>query len=173
LFNETDTEKDERKDNIAKLKEEFEARRAEIEKLEGKKKEVALANLKDEYKEKLSNQGLANRSVTGYMSEWMRQPPPTPAAPVEGKARGGSIKPGTYLVGEKGPELITTGASGDVITNENLQALLKSQGSNNSSPALEQLNSLVAQLLRAQLQNNEYARKNAEATGALTGNLFV
>jgi hypothetical protein len=99
--------------------------------------------------------------------------PTNPAKPVEGKARGGMIKPGTYLVGEKGPELITTGASGDVITNENLQALLKSQGSNNSVPALEQLNSLVAQLLRAQLQNNEYARKNAEATGALTGNLFV
>lgn len=95
------------------------------------------------------------------------------AKPVEGKASGGMVRPGTYLVGEKGPELITTGSSGDVITNENLQALLKNQSSNNSSKALDQLNTLVAQLLRAQLQNNEYARKNVEATSALTGNLFV
>ena len=47
-----------------------------------------------------------------------------PPAPMGGRAQGGPVTPGTWLVGEKGPELleIPGGVSGNVVTNHESRA---------------------------------------------------
>jgi hypothetical protein len=98
-----------------------------------------------------------------------------PTAP-EGKASGGPIKPGTYLVGEKGPELISTGSSGDVITNENITALLQrlekvGQG-NISATSIETLNTTMREVLKYVKETADYTKRTVDATRSLNGNLF-
>lgn len=89
------------------------------------------------------------------------------------RATGGPISPGTYLVGEKGPEVITTKASGDVVNNDNLTALMaKASQDINLAGSIERLNTLTAQVLAAMKENNDYTRRNLEATKSLSGNLF-
>ena len=46
-----------------------------------------------------------------------------------GKAGGGAVKGGTpYLVGEKGAELFVPNTSGQIITNQNTEAMMAGQG---------------------------------------------
>ena len=46
-----------------------------------------------------------------------------------GRALGGQVRGGeSYLVGERGPELLTMGTSGRIATNENLKKAVGSQG---------------------------------------------
>jgi hypothetical protein len=93
---------------------------------------------------------------------------------VQGKATGGLVSPGSYLVGEKGPELVNVGNSGDVINNDNLTKLLaNASGNNNSNQQGEQLNTLIAQLLHAQRESNDLSRRQLNATKGLSGNLFA
>jgi hypothetical protein len=91
------------------------------------------------------------------------------------KASGGLVNAGSYLVGEKGPELMTTDTGGGIITNENLQAVIKAtaSNSNNTEQTLQMLNNFTGQLLAVMRENTEYTKRNYEATNALSGNLFV
>jgi hypothetical protein len=100
---------------------------------------------------------------------------PLNASP-EGKASGGPISPGTYLVGEKGPELISMGSSGDVITNENITALLQrlekvGQG-NISAASIETLNTTMREVLKYVKDTAENSKRNVDATRALNSNGF-
>ena len=77
----------------------------------------------------------------------------------EGKASGGPINPGSYLVGEKGPEIISTNSSGNVITNENLTAMIESSiGQKAIGESLKQLNIImndIRSLMRETVDNTD------------------
>jgi hypothetical protein len=85
-----------------------------------------------------------------------------------GRASGGSVSPGTYLVGERGPELASMGSDGSIITNENLQQLLarmaNNQDNKNLVTLMEALNNNMKQL-------NGYARETAEYTRRTVGEI--
>jgi hypothetical protein len=91
------------------------------------------------------------------------------------KASGGLVSAGAYLVGEKGPEIMSTDTGGGIITNENLQAVIKAtaSNSNNTEQTLQMLNNFTGQLLAVMRENTEYTKRNYEATNALSGNLFI
>jgi hypothetical protein len=108
------------------------------------------------------------KNEESYLANQNRLPKPP-----EPKALGNFINPGSYLVGEKGPEVINTDTSGDVITNENLTALLKNTNNNNQSAGIQQLNIQVAQLLQVMRENNDYTRRTLDATKGLGGNLYA
>ena len=96
-------------------------------------------------------------------------PPPKP------KARGGVVNPGTYLVGEKGPEVLNIGAKGDIITNENLSALIANMAKsdpNNMANMISKLNNTMVDVLKYSKETAEYARRNVEATKSLSGDLW-
>jgi hypothetical protein len=93
--------------------------------------------------------------------------------PQERRASGGLVNPGSYLVGEQGPEVINTDMSGDVISNDNLTALLKNNNNNNVVAALERLNNTQLQLLAAMHLNNNITDKQVKATVALGNDLFA
>ena len=51
-----------------------------------------------------------------------------------GRALGGQVSGGnSYLVGERGPELLTMGTSGRIATNENLKKAVNGDNSNSSN----------------------------------------
>lgn len=89
------------------------------------------------------------------------------------KATGGLVSPGSYLVGENGPEIVNTSMSGDVISNDNLTALLRNNNNNNVVAALERLNNTQLQLLAAMHLNNNITDKQVKATVALGNDLFA
>jgi len=100
---------------------------------------------------------------------WDNTPPPKP------KARGGVVNPGTYLVGEKGPEVLNIGAKGDIITNENLSALIANMAKsdpNNMANMMAKLNNTMVDVLKYSKETAEYARRNVEATKSLSGDLW-
>jgi hypothetical protein len=113
-----------------------------------------------------------------YYQEFQKKHPelfkPNQAEP-KPKASGGLVSAGAYLVGEKGPELMTTDTGGGIITNENLEAVIKASAinSNNSEQTLQMLNNITGQLLAVMRENTEYTKRNYEATSALSGNLFI
>jgi hypothetical protein len=95
---------------------------------------------------------------------------------VHGRAIGGPVSPGTYLVGEKGPEILDINGNGQVFSNDNLSTLLNKMANNTDNKnllvALEALNNNMRQL-------NSYARETAESTrrtvnevAGLSGNLI-
>lgn len=92
------------------------------------------------------------------------------------RAGGGLVDPGTYLVGEKGPELLSVGASGNVITNENVQKLLNrlagDYDNNNRSAALEELNNTMKQLVRHAADTSDYARRTVSAIAQISGDIM-
>ena len=94
-------------------------------------------------------------------------------SPRDRRASGGLVNPGSYLVGENGPEVINTGMSGDVISNDNLTALLKNSNNNNVVAALERLNNTQLQLLAAMHLNNNISDSQVKATVALGNDLFA
>jgi hypothetical protein len=93
---------------------------------------------------------------------------PDVATPRGRRASGGSVSPGTYLVGERGPELASMGSDGSIITNENLQQLLarmaNNQDNKNLVTLMEALNNNMKQL-------NGYARETAEYTRRTVGEI--
>ena len=100
--------------------------------------------------------------------------PDQQASPKDKKAGGGFINPGSYLVGEKGPEVINVGTSGDVISNENLSKMFSSGGQqNNLAGPINQLNTLVAELIRINREQRDLNKQHLDATKSLNGNLFL
>jgi hypothetical protein len=96
------------------------------------------------------------------------------ANPRDRRAGGGFVSPGSYLVGEKGPEVLNVGSNGDVITNENLTRLLAMNGQqNNSQGELTQLNKLVAELIRINREQRDINKQHLDAIKSLNGNLFL
>jgi hypothetical protein len=63
--------------------------------------------------------------------------------------------------------------SGDVISNDNLTAMLKNSNNNNVVAALERLNNTQLQLLAAMHLNNNMTDKQVRATVALGNDLFA
>ena len=113
-------------------------------------------------------------SETDIFEEWKRQNAKKP----EGKASGGPASAGTYLVGEKGPELISTGAGSNIITNENVSDMLDKLGesgtvNNNLLLAVQMLNKQTAQMLASMQETADYSRRNNDALRAMTGNAFA
>jgi hypothetical protein len=114
-----------------------------------------------------------------YYQEFQKKHPElfnTGQATPKPKASGGLVSPGSYIVGEKGPELMTTDAGGNIITNENIKALIASVGSNNSNNLdrnIQMLNSLTTQMLSVMRENAEYTKRNFEATRSLSNDLFA
>jgi hypothetical protein len=171
LFGETEAEqKDERKrmldtgqyeKNIARIRAQYEGmsegqKKSEYGKSVGADLEAAINDLKSAQKE---------FGVT---------PPAKEVNPRDRRAGGGFVSPGRYLVGEKGPEVLNIGSSGDVISNENLSRLFASVGQqNNLAAALNQLNSTNREILAAMRATAENTRRTHDATRLLNGNLFL
>lgn len=84
------------------------------------------------------------------------------------RASGGLVNPGTYLVGERGPELVSVGSDGNVITNENLQQLLAKMANNQDN---KNLVTLMEALNNNMKQLNGYARETAEYTRRTVGEI--
>jgi hypothetical protein len=96
-----------------------------------------------------------------------------PANP-KGKAEGGETTPGSYLVGEEGPEVLNLGTRGDVINNDNLTAMVASMTNQNGmKESIDQLNSINGQMLSAVRELVEVSKRTLTATKGLNGNLFA
>jgi hypothetical protein len=91
-----------------------------------------------------------------------------------GRARGGTAGPGSYLVGENGPEVVNLGSRGDVITNENLTALLQNTTNQNGlKESIETLNNISGQMLSTLKDISDINKRTLTATRNLNGNLFA
>ena len=98
---------------------------------------------------------ITGRAVTGWISKQFTSDSEKQAnAMLSGKkASGGIVNPGSYLVGEKGPEILNVGANGDIISNDNINKLLKNISANdqlnkNNAIAIETLNSTLNKMLQ-------------------------
>jgi hypothetical protein len=90
------------------------------------------------------------------------------------RADGGETTPGSYLVGEEGPELVNLGTRGDVINNDNLTAMVASMTNQNGmKESIDQLNSINGQMLSAVRELVEVSKRTLTATKGLNGNLFA
>lgn len=92
------------------------------------------------------------------------------------RALGGSVKSGTYLVGERGPELASVGSDGSIITNENLQQLLNRMANNQDNKNLvtlmEALNNNMKQLNGYAKDTAEYTRRTVSEISGLSPNML-
>ena len=92
------------------------------------------------------------------------------------RAGGGMVNPGTYLVGEKGPELLSVGASGNVITNENLQKLLNKlageSDNNYIASALEELNNTMKRIENYSASTTDNTRRAVGAIAQISGDIM-
>jgi hypothetical protein len=95
--------------------------------------------------------------------------PPTP------RAEGGPVSSGqTYLVGEDGPELLTAGSSGNVISNDKLTTILSAiSDQNDMGESIDQLNNTNSQMLAAIRDLIDVSKRTLTATKGLNGNLFA
>jgi len=101
-------------------------------------------------------------------------PKPPPGYKYPGMADGGETTPGTYLVGERGPELVSLGNRGDVINNDNLTALISALSNQNGmGESINQLNNTNGQMLAAIKDLIDISKRNLTATRGLNGNLFA
>jgi hypothetical protein len=93
---------------------------------------------------------------------------------LEARANGGETIPGSYLVGEEGPELVNLGTRGDVISNDNLTAMISAlSNQNNMGESIDQLNNTNSQMLSAIRDLIDISKRNLTATKGLNGNLFA
>jgi len=92
------------------------------------------------------------------------------------RAGGGLVNPGTYLVGERGPELLSVGASGNVITNENLQKLLNrlagDSDNNYLAAAVEELNNTMKRMETHAATTADYSRRTVGAIAQMGGDIM-
>lgn len=101
---------------------------------------------------------------------WKKNPP-------QGRAGGGLVDPGTYLVGERGPELLELGASGNVTNNNDFNALLNkmaqaASANNATSASLEELNNTMRLLVRHAADTSDYARRTVGAIAQISGDIM-
>jgi hypothetical protein len=123
----------------------------------------------------LSEAQEALRKAQTDLTNYKEKVNPTPTLlQTYGKATGGPITdPGTYLVGEKGPELLNINGQGDVVTNENLNKLLSDAGNKDMVNALYLLNSYNAQQTRLLASILDRTEKNTYALRELSPNAFA
>jgi butyrate kinase len=97
-----------------------------------------------------------------------------PVAP-EPKARGGPINAGTYLVGEKGPEILNVGASGNVVSNDSIAALLARTGESDKAitSLMNMLNTQNKQMLSYIAEMTDYTKRNNDALKGMSGDAFA
>ena len=89
------------------------------------------------------------------------------------RANGGSLNPGSYLVGERGPEVMNVGASGDFTSNDNLGAALNRLANEKpTSTALEELNNTMKQLLSYSASTSENTRRTIGAIAKISGDMM-
>jgi hypothetical protein len=94
--------------------------------------------------------------------------------PLPGRAAGGATTPGSYLVGEQGPEVLNLGTRGDVINNDNLTAMVSSMSNQNGlAESINQLNTTNGQMLAAIRELVQVSQRTLTATRDLNGNLFA
>ena len=92
----------------------------------------------------------------------------------EKKAAGGPVTPGSYLVGEEGPEILNLGTRGDVISNDNLTAMISAlSNQNDMGESIDQLNNTNSQMLAAIRDLIDVSKRTLTATKGLNGNLFA
>jgi hypothetical protein len=72
----------------------------------------------------------------------------------------------------KGTPVMLHGEEG-VVNQEQLNSIAQSSLNNNLADGIERLNSLTGMLIAEMRQNNDYTRKNLDATKALNNNLFT
>ena len=91
-----------------------------------------------------------------------------------GRADGGATTPGSYVVGERGPEILNLGTTGDVISNDNLTKMLASTSNQNGmKESIDQLNTTNSQMLAAIRELVQINDRTLTATRGLNGNLFA
>jgi len=90
------------------------------------------------------------------------------------RAMGGLVDAGSYLVGERGPEIVNLATSGDVINNDNLTRLLQNTSNQDElTESIDQLNSTNGQMLAAIQELVRVSQRTLTATRGLNGNLFA
>ena len=120
--------------------------------------------------------GIGAASIAGPPPD---APPPAPPGysypnTLTPRAGGGATTPGSYLVGEEGPEVLNLGTQGDVINNDNLTAMVASMTNQNGmKESIDQLNSINGQMLSAVRELVEVSKRTLTATKGLNGNLFA
>jgi hypothetical protein len=91
-----------------------------------------------------------------------------------GRARGGAAGPGSYLVGEEGPEIVNLGTRGDVINNDNLTEMVSAMSNQDELvDSIDQLNTTNSQMLAAIRELVQVSQRTLTATRGLNGNLFA
>ena len=97
-----------------------------------------------------------------------------PVAP-QPKAKGGPINAGTYLVGEKGPEILNVGASGNVVSNDSIAALLSRTGESDKAitSLMNMLNTQNRQMLSYIAEMTDYTKRNNDALKGMSGDAFA
>lgn len=122
------------------------------------------------------------RQILNSIDEKVFGPPPAPprSEVPEGpaprpRADGGPVRSGqTYLVGERGPELLNVGAQGDVISNDKLTTMLSAVSNQNGmKESVDQLNNTNSQMLAAIRDLIDVSKRTLTATKGLNGNLFA
>jgi hypothetical protein len=91
------------------------------------------------------------------------------------KAKGGPINAGSYLVGEAGPELLNVGASGNVVSNDSIAALLARTGESDKAIAglMNMLNTQNKQMLSYIAEMTDYTKRNNDALKGMSGDAFA
>jgi len=113
--------------------------------------------------------------VENLPPEYTNQTPTTSTPPSpKPKAAGGETTPGSYLVGEQGPEVLNLGTRGDVINNDNLTAMISAlSNQNNMGESIDRLNNTNSQMLAAIRDLIDVSKRTLTATKGLNGNLFA
>lgn len=93
----------------------------------------------------------------------------------EPKASGGPINAGSYLVGEAGPELLNVGASGNVVSNDSIAALLSRTGESDKAitSLMNMLNTQNKQMLSYIAEMTDYTKRNNDALKSMSGDAFA
>ena len=91
------------------------------------------------------------------------------------KASGGPINAGSYLVGEKGPELLNVGASGNVVSNDSIAALLARTGESDKAitSLMNMLNTQNKQMLSYIAEMTDYTKRNNDALKGMSSDAFA
>jgi hypothetical protein len=143
---------------------------------------MAIGDLMDKAANKIASPDVAERmrNQTTLDNEWILDlfgyRGRHASGKVGGRADGGLVNPGTYLVGERGPELLSVGASGNVITNENLQKLLNrlagDSDNNYIASALEELNKTMSRIENHSASTADYSRRTVGAIAQIGGDIM-
>jgi hypothetical protein len=124
----------------------------------------------------LGMDGMADRaaksridSETDYLKKRYPEAYPQP------KASGGPINPGSYLVGEKGPEVLNIGSSGNIVTNDNITELMARAGQSDKTieTLMQMLNSHNVRMLSTLSEMSDYTKRNNDALKDLSGDAFA